>query len=65
MVHSISRLVSGVNWVLITKLLGPLSLLIHVGSTHQLGCKVPALTLRQLYVHSQIVISLLQMKSSL
>lgn len=61
-IHSIGRRIIGVNRVLITELFGPLSLLIHVGPTHQLGSEMPTLASRQFYVHSYIVISLLQSK---
>lgn len=45
-VHSISRFIVRINRVLITNLLGSLSLLIHVCPTHQFGGELPALTAR-------------------
>lgn len=61
-VHPIGWLIVRVNRVFISNLFGPFSLLIHVGPTHQLGSKVPTLTSRQFYIHSYIVIGLLQNK---
>lgn len=63
-VHYIGWLIIRVNRVLITNLVGPLSLLIHVGPTDQLGSKAPTFTSRQFYVHSYIIISLLQSRKS-
>lgn len=59
-VHSIGRLIIGVDGILVTQLLGPLSLLIHVGAADELGGKVPTLTPRKLYVHSYLLIGLLR-----
>lgn len=60
MIHPVCSLIVWIDGVLVPDLLGPVSLLVHVGSTNQFGTKVPALSPRQLDVHGYIVIGLLQ-----
>ena len=59
-VHPVGGLIVRVDWVLVADLLGPGSLLVHVGSAHQLGTEVPALPPGQLDIHSEIVIGILK-----
>lgn len=59
-IHHISGLIVWVYRVFVAYLFGPVSLLVHVGSTNQFGTKVPALPSWQLNVHSDIVIGFLK-----
>lgn len=58
-VHPVSGLIIGVDWVFVADLFGPVSLLVHVGTANQFGTKVPVLSSRQLNVHGYIVIGFL------
>lgn len=60
MIHPVSGLIVWVYWVFIANLLSPGSLLVHVGSTNQLGTKVPVLPPWQLNIQSYIVIRVLK-----
>lgn len=59
-IHPVSGLIVWVYWVFVANLLGPGSFLVHVGSSNQLGTKVPALPPWQLNIHSDIVIGVLK-----
>lgn len=59
-IHPVSGLIVWVYRVFVANLFGPVSLLIHVGSTNQFGTKVPAFTSWQLNVHSYVVIGFLK-----
>lgn len=63
-VHSVGRLIVGVDGVLVSQLFGPRSLLMHVRPAHQLGSKMPTFSSRQFYVHGYIAIGFLQNKKS-
>lgn len=62
MIHSVRGLVVGVYGIFVANLLGPVSLLVHVGPTDQFGTKVPVLPSGQLNVHRHIVVGFLLKK---
>lgn len=61
-IHPVGGLIVWVDGVFVANLLGPVPLLVHVGSADQLGTKVPVLPARQLDVHSHIIIGFLEYK---
>lgn len=60
MIHPVGGLIVGVYRVFVADLFGPVSLLVHVGSTDQFGTKVPALPSRKLNIYCYIVIGVLK-----
>lgn len=59
-IHPVGGLIVWVYWVFVANLFGPVSLLVHVGSTNQFGTKVPALPSWQLNIHSYIAVGILK-----